>query len=152
MSDKQVIEVNGVKLEIDMRHARKVEEFKIGDNVKVLVKEYGDNYKSHGGVIVGFDQFEKLPTIVICYCELSYSSAEIKFVYINEKSKDVEICHMGEFEKLIDLNSAKEMMAREVAKKETELLDIKRKQQYFIAHYEKTLNGLTLEGKVLDND
>lgn len=152
MSEKKLIEINGVKLEVDMRHARKVDDFKVGDNVKVLVKEYGDNYKSHGGVIVGFDNFENLPTIVICYCELSYSSAEIKFVYLNQKSKDIEICHMGEFEKLIDLNSAKQMMEREVVKKESELLDIKRKQQYFLAHYEKTLSGITFEGKCIPND
>lgn len=142
MSEKTIVEINGIKLEVDLRHAKRIEEFKVGDNVKILIKGYGDDYKSHGGVIVGFDQFENLPTIVICYCEVSYSSAEIKFAYINSKTKDIEICHMGEYEKLIDLDMAKSFMEREVAKKEQEVLDIKRKQQYFLAHYNKTFSSL----------
>lgn len=145
MTDKTIVEINGVKLEIDLHTAKKVDQFRVGDNVKVLIKEYGERYKSCGGVIVGFDQFEKLPTIVICYCDVDYSKAEIKFVYLNEKSEDIQICHMGDYEKLIDLNMAKEMMDREVAKKEQEVLDLKRKQQYFLAHYNKTFNSFTKE-------
>ena len=39
----KTIEINGVKLEIDLRTAKRVDTFKIGDNVKVLKKEYGDD-------------------------------------------------------------------------------------------------------------
>ncbi len=132
MSDKTIIEINGVKLEVDLRQAKKIEDFKIGDNVKILIKEYSDSYKSHPGVIVGFDNFERLPTIVICYCDVSYSKAEIKFVYLNAQSKDVEICHMASHEKATDY------LDREIASKEKDLIDLKHKKEYFITHYERS--------------
>ena len=37
---KRIIEVNGVKLEVDMRYARKIEELRVGSRVKVLIKNY----------------------------------------------------------------------------------------------------------------
>lgn len=135
MSDKQIIEINGVKLEIDMRYAKKIEDYRIGDNVKVLIKKYGDNYESHPGVLIGFDQFEKLPTIIICYCEISYSGAEIKFCYFNSKSSDIEICHMGEHEKTIDKYRVQDMLDMAIIKKQDELDEMKRKKNYFFENY-----------------
>ena len=67
--NKRVVEIGGVKLEVDLRHARVIENFKIGDTVKVLLKKYGDSYESHLGVIVGFDNFKERPTIVIAHVE-----------------------------------------------------------------------------------
>ena len=55
---KRIIEVNGVKMEIDLRNAKVVENYKVGDYVKVLIKEY-NSYKSYIGNIIGFDNFEK---------------------------------------------------------------------------------------------
>src|ERR1700684_4370243 len=109
--ETQIIEINGVKLEIDLRHAKKINNFKIGDNIKVLIKEYSD-YKNYPGAIVGFDQFENLPTIIICYCKIEYSNASINFAYINANSKDIEICHMHETEKLIDKHRIIDMLDR----------------------------------------
>ena len=89
----RIVEIDGIKLEIDLRTAKKIEHFRVGDNVRVLVKGYSDTYKVHAGVIVGFDGFEKLPTICIAYLEVGYNSAEIKFAYINagSESKDSKI-------------------------------------------------------------
>lgn len=135
MTEKTIIEINGVKLEIDLRHAKKIEDYKVGDNVKVLIKQYGDEYKSYPGVLIGFDAFEKLPTIIICYVDIDYSSAVVKFVYFNEKSKDMEICHMGDHEKSIDKQRVEDMLNKEILKKEQELDELKRKQNYFLHHY-----------------
>lgn len=51
---KTIIEVNGVKLEVDLRTARRIDEIRIGDRVKVLIKGYSD-YKVHAGTVIGFE-------------------------------------------------------------------------------------------------
>lgn len=37
---KRIIEINGVKLDVDLSQCKVVENYKVGDAVKVLVKEY----------------------------------------------------------------------------------------------------------------
>jgi hypothetical protein len=46
----RIVEVDGIKLEIDERTARTIESYKVGDPVKVLVKSYGDSYNIYPGV------------------------------------------------------------------------------------------------------
>ena len=36
MDNKKIVEVNGIKLEVDMRYAKRIDEFRVGDTVKVL--------------------------------------------------------------------------------------------------------------------
>jgi hypothetical protein len=48
---KRVIEINGVKMEVDMRYAKRVDELRIGSRVKVLIKEYS-SYKIYLGVSI----------------------------------------------------------------------------------------------------
>ena len=135
MSEFTVIEINGIKMEVDLRHAKKIENYKIGDNIKVLIKGYGDSYTTYPGVIVGFDQFDQLPTINICYVQLEYSSAEVKFISINSKSKDIEIVHMAEHEKVIDRSRALQILDDKVNKAKAEMDDLIRKRNYFIEKY-----------------
>ena len=61
--DKQttIIEVNGIKLEVDLRTAKRVDQLRVGDRVKVLNKAY-DGYEVLPGTVVCFEPFEKLPT------------------------------------------------------------------------------------------
>lgn len=140
--EKQIVEINGIKLEIDMRYAKKIENYKIGDNVKVLIKKYSDNYESYPGVIIGFDQFESLPTITICYVELSYDAADIKFININLKTKDCEIVHLSDHERAIDKKRAIDLLDRMVLKGESDLDELKRKRQYFIDKFNQHFNIL----------
>jgi hypothetical protein len=44
MTEKTIIEVSGVKLEVDLRQARRIEEIRIGDRVKVLTKDYSADW------------------------------------------------------------------------------------------------------------
>ena len=132
--DKTVIEVNGVKLEVDLRTARRVENYSVGDNVKVLVKNYGDSFKSHAGVIVGFDAFEKLPTIVIAYLDGGYE-AQIKFCYFNKETKDVEICPMMTAELAINKELAVASLERQIQQKEAEVATLREKKSYFLDNF-----------------
>jgi hypothetical protein len=62
--DKQttIIEIGGVKLEVDLRSAKRIDELKIGSRVKCLQKPSYGEMKTLPGVIVGFEPFPSLPT------------------------------------------------------------------------------------------
>ena len=128
----RVVEIGGVKMEIDLRSAKVVESFRVGDSVKVLVKSYGESFKSHPGVIIGFDEFKNLPTIVVMYLEMgSYSGDGIKFAYINSTS-EVELCAAAPDDLHYDKSATLNAMDRAISTKERELEDAKLKKQYFI--------------------
>ncbi len=127
---KRIIEVNGVKMEIDLRNAKVVENYKVGDYVKVLIKEY-NSYKSYIGNIIGFDNFEKTPTIVIAYLKNEYSSSTIDFVYYNSTSVDVELTTLNEWDIPLEKSTILENFNKEILKKEQELKEMKKKADVF---------------------
>jgi len=135
--DKQmtVIEVNGVKLEVDLRSAKRIDELKIGSRVKCLIKTYSD-FETRPGVVVGFEPFASRPTIVVAYLETSYSSAGLKFKAFNQDTKDFEIISDVDHNALeIDKGSVIDSFDRDIAKKEIELQEIKDKKAFFLAHF-----------------
>jgi hypothetical protein len=134
--EKRIIEINGIKLEVDLRHARRVDEFRIGDRVKVLIKEY-QSYKSHAGVIVGFDAFEKLPTIIVAYLDIDHNKAELKYVYINASkgNEDVEICATTDSDLPFQKEDVLRRMDREIEKTKNEVADLQQKRDLFLARF-----------------
>lgn len=71
--------------------AIRAEILKVGDPVRVFIKpSYGDA-AVHTGVVVGFEPFKTMPTIIVAYVEVGYAKAEMKMLYYNEGSKDTEI-------------------------------------------------------------
>lgn len=135
----KTIEINGVKLEVDMRTARKVENYKIGDRVKVLVKEYS-SYKPYPGVIVAFDMFEKCPTLTVAYLDIGYSGAELKFAYINggpdEDKAQPELAPYND-DIHVDKADVIDRLDKEINKKQTEIEDLERKKVYFLSNFNK---------------
>jgi len=134
--EKQIVEINGVKFEVDMSKAKIISEFCIGDKVNVLVKDYQEK-KVHPGIIVGFDNFKELPTITIAYLVISYNEASIKFVHFNSESKDVDIAPCRESELIFGYGDIIQKMDREIAAKEKEVEDLLRKKNYFINNFSK---------------
>lgn len=130
--DKQIIEVNGVKMEVDMRHARRVDTFRVGDRVKLLKKKdtYGET-KVYSGVIAGFEQFDSLPTIVIAYVEVDYSGANIKTAYINTENDKYEIVADSDESLPIEKGAVLQKLDREIEKKQDEIRDLELKRDYF---------------------
>lgn len=136
----KVIEIGGIKMEVDMRRAIKVEYYKVGTKVRVLKKtsSYGDaEYKTYGGVIVGFDQFKKQPSILIAYLKTSYGDEEIEFLTFNKNTKDVEICiaenNFIPFQKATIL----EKLNNKIAEAEQHLLEAKEKKEYFVKNFDE---------------
>ena len=137
--NKRIIEIDGVKVEIDLRTAKRVDSFKVGDNIKILDKEY-DTYKVKPGIIVDFAEFQELPTIVIAvFEEGSWSSApNISFIYYNKNtSKKVEIVSCSEDEIKVSKEGVIERFEREIQKKKNEYEDLKNKLEYFKTHFIK---------------
>lgn len=139
MAEKEtkIIEVNGVKLEVDLRTAKKVENFKVGDPVKVLKKEYSDSWKSYYGVIIDFTQFQKRPAIEVLYVKDEYSNADIKFVTITKDTKEIEIAPVNELETQLHRADIIEKMDRKINKAEENVREIKVKKQAFIKYFGK---------------
>lgn len=139
-TDFQTVEINGVKLEVDMRSARKIENYKIGDRVKVLIKEYS-SYKPYPGVIVAFDMFEKCPTITVAYLKNEYSGCTVEFAYITGGSKegDDKQPELAPYNDDIHVNRADviETLNKEIFKKQTEIEDLERKKAYFLKNFNK---------------
>ena len=137
MEEKRIVEIDGVKLEVDLRQATQVEKYKIGDNVKVLIKEYSDKYVSYPGVIVGFDNFKERPTIVIAYIEQKYSEADIKFIFLNKDTEGTEICPMvGNYE-VIEKATVVEQLNSKITQAEAEVAKLKEKRAYFLENFGK---------------
>ncbi len=138
MSERTIIEVNGVKLEVDLRHARRIEEIRIGDRVKVLRTEgYTDkSHKVYAGTVVGFEPFEKLPTVIVAYLQTDWHNVGVQFVYFNAQTKDVEIIKAIDDDQL-DVNKADILakMDREIQRKRDETTDLAARRAYFLAQF-----------------
>lgn len=134
--EKRIIEINGVKLEVDLSTAKRVDEFRVGDPVKVLIKEYNDQYKVYSGVIVGFENFKNRPTITVAYLKVSYDTAEIEFLYYHENCNS-EICHTSYQELPINRSAVLEKLNSEMDKKYEDIRQLKLKKQFFISNFGK---------------
>ena len=135
MSEKTIIEVNGVKLEVDLRHAKRIDTLAVGDRVKVLVKQYSD-YAVHAGTIIGFEPFQNLPTVIVAYLVKDYNSTSIKFLYYNAQSKEVEVIKAIDDDQLdIDKATVLQQFDREMQKKRDELADLEEKRSFFVSNF-----------------
>lgn len=130
MANTQIIEMNGVKLEVDFREAKTIDTVKVGDKVKLLKKNYSDSYTVHAGVIVGFEPFPDKPAIVVAYVEINYSSVDLKVETITVDTKNVQIVKSVDdvpFHK----DDALKLFQRQIATKEAEIETIREKMAYF---------------------
>lgn len=132
----RTIEIEGQKFEVDTRNIKKIDQFRVGDRVKLLQKDYS-GYKSCPGVIVGIDAFQNLPTVVIAYVtgHGGYSDVKIEFCYLNCQSKDVEICPMCEDDILPTRDTIVEQFDRQIGKLLGEIESLKTKKEYFLRRF-----------------
>lgn len=133
-AEMTTIEINGIKMEVDLRQARRIENFRVGDPVKILLT--GSSYSSpevHAGVIVDFEAFEKLPTIVVAYVKMGYGSGGIELAYINEKSADKYELVASSSDNLlaVDRGEVLNHLQRQILAKEAELAELTARRDYF---------------------
>lgn len=143
MEGKRVIEINGVKLEVDLSTAKVIDEYKVGDAVKVLKKKYSD-YKSFPGVIIGFEPFKKLPSIILAYLDVEYGGATVNFAAFNSATEDIEICPaMTPSEIGFEKGRVIELLDREIVKKDQELADAVAKKKFFLSQFGKVFGEIS---------
>ena len=129
-----IIEVNGVRLEVDLRSAKRIDELKVGSRVKCLMKDgySGTEFKTRPGVVVGFEPFKARPTIVVAYVETDWISADLKFRSFNEDTKDFEIVADLDHNALeLDKQTVLDKFDRDIAKKEADLQEVRDKRAFF---------------------
>ena len=134
MENKKVIEINGVKMEVDLRKAKTVSEYKVGDSIKVLMKDYS-GYNVHHGTIIGFTEFENLPTIEILYVKDNYSSADVSFLAFNDKTTDIEIAPCHEYELKFSSGELLGKIDRQIVQKEEEIRNLKSRREAFLRYF-----------------
>lgn len=147
----KIVEINGVKMQIDLRQAKVIDQYKVGDNIKVLVQDYADDFKSYVGTIIGFDEFEHTPTIVIAYLKTDYSGADIKFLYYNSKTKNAEICPLNDWDMPMKKSDIIKEFSNERNKRVQEIADIDKKERVFESlfgkYFEKDAAGMVTNVK-----
>lgn len=145
MEDKRIIEIDGVKIEVDLRSAKRIDTFRIGDNVKVLCKEYNNQFKVKPGIITDFANFKEKPTIVVAvFNEDSWSSTpSIEFIHIWEGMEDkYEIVYASDEDLRLTKDGVIEKFEREIQKKRNEAQDLQNQLDYFKKHFLKTQEDL----------
>lgn len=144
--NKRIVDIDGVKIEVDLRTAKKIDNFKVGDTVKVLDK-CSSSDKIRPGVIVDFAEFRELPTITIAvYIEPYYSSdcPTVKFIYYNKESaKDYDIVPCSVDELKVSRDGVCELFENEIAKKKKNYDDLVNQYEFFKERFLKPITNLT---------
>jgi hypothetical protein len=136
MSEKTIIEIGGVKMEVDLRYAKRIDHITVGSRVKILRKTYADSCEVLHGIVIGFEPFKQLPTIVIAAAKIEYSEAKIEFVYYNTNTKDTEVVVSSDDDSAaIDKANFVQQVDREIAKKQNEINELQNRKAYFLAKF-----------------
>ena len=137
--EKKIIEINGIKLEVDMRTARRIDEFKVGSNVKVLDNR-NDKNEVRAGVITDFANFKDLPTIVVAiYKQGSYwDKPSIEFIDYNANTEGIEIVGVSDEEIIVSKDTIVQKFDDEIIRKRDELNDLIMKRDTFVKYFGKT--------------
>lgn len=136
MSDKKIIEVNGIKLEVDMRYAKRIDEFKVGDTVKVLDNR-NDRNELKSGVITDFANFKELPTIMVAVYKSGdyWSAPTIEFIPYNAETEGIEIVGVSAEEVIVSRETIVQKFNDNIERKRDELNDLIIKRDTFVKYF-----------------
>jgi hypothetical protein len=137
--NKRIVEIDGVKLEVDLRSAKVIDHYKIGDPVRVLhpSSQYSKN-SIKAGVIVGFCEFEKNPAIEILELDENYNGVGFSLVTIvSGEENPIQIAPYDRYSGLVSQSDIVTRFDRKIQEKELELADLKLKKDYFINDFAK---------------
>ena len=132
------VEVQGKKFMVDMAGAKVIDQFKVGDPIKVLVKKYNDEFDAYYGMVIGFDNFENLPTIVIAYFEAKYGGeGELKIVHLNDQAKGIEICHTTPAEAALNPQAVLDKINSTISDHRNKIRELRNKKEFFLNGFAK---------------
>jgi hypothetical protein len=143
--NKRIIEINGIKMEVDLRTAKRIDTFKVGDPVKVLDMSYSTP-QIRAGVIVGFAEFQSLPAIEVMVLTEDYSGVGFAFKTITQKKEgekiEYEIVLYNNYEKIFTRSNVISRFDREIDKKKIEIEELELKKKYFINDFQKAFEQM----------
>ena len=135
--EKRIIEIDGMKVEIDMETARRIDTFHIGDNVRVLDKTSA-NIVVRCGIITAFNAFKDDPCITVAVFKDGdyWSPPSIDFIYIHSgMDEKYEIVLASDDEIRVSGEGVVERFDSVIWKKQKELDDLKAKKEYFETYF-----------------
>lgn len=132
----------------------RVESLRIGDPVKVLQKpaSYSTDMKVYYGVVVAFELFKKLPTLVILYAESGYASCDLKTLYYNEKvaskedAPEIIRCPPSDIQRASVATDFRRSIQVEREKLQAQMRELDFKEKYFVEYF----GSLVGEGNLID--
>lgn len=132
----RTIEVNGVTLEVDMRYAKRIDQFRVGDTVKVLDNR-NDRNEVRTGVITDFANFKELPTIMVAVYKAAdyWSKPTIEFIPYNADTEGIEIVGVSAEEVIVSRETIIQKFDDEIARKRDELNDLIVKRDTFVTYF-----------------
>lgn len=132
----RTIEVNGVKLEVDLRYAKRIDVFKVGDTVKVLDKR-NDKNDLKTGVITDFANFKDLPTMMVAVYKPSdyWSTPTIEFIPYNSETEGIEIIGVSAEEVIVSRETIVQKFDDEIARQRDKLNDLIIKRDTFVKYF-----------------
>ena len=132
----RTIEVNGVKLEVDLRYAKRIDVFKVGDTVKVLDKR-NDKNDLKTGVITDFANFKDLPTMMVAVYKPGdyWSTPTIEFIPYNSETEGIEIVGVSAEEVIVSHETIVQKLDDEIAKQIDKLNDLIIKRDTFVKYF-----------------
>lgn len=138
--NKTIIEINGVKMEVDLRQAKMVHEnIRVGTKVKVLEKSDYQTPTVRPGVVVGFEAFKEIPTIIVAYVKDGWGETNfVNFAYINASEgsrKKWEIVPTMDDEISLSQENVLGGIDREIKKHERNIEDLKARREYFVRNF-----------------
>lgn len=134
--NKRIVEINGVRLEVDLRSAKRIDEFKVGDTVKVLDNR-NDKNDVRTGVITDFANFKELPTIIVAIYKAGdyWSKPTIEFIPYNANTEGIEIVGVSAEEIIVSKETIVHKFDDEISKKRDELNDLIIKRDTFVKYF-----------------
>ena len=134
--DIRIVEINGVKVEVDMRYAKRIDQFRVGDTVKVLDNR-NDRNEIKTGVITDFAMFKELPTIMVAVYKAGdyWSKPTIEFVTYNNNTEGIEIVGVSQEEVIVSRETIVQKFDDEIMKKRSELDDLIIKRDTFVKYF-----------------
>jgi hypothetical protein len=132
----RIVEINGIKMEIDLRQAKIVENYRVGDSVKLLRKRYSD-YEVLPAAIVGFTEFKNLPSIELLAVD---RSGEVSFFVWNEKSEGMEIAPFNKYEMMFDYSDILDKLNKDLEQKKAAVASAEAKRKAFVETFAKVFD------------
>ena len=148
---KRIVEIDGVKIEVDLRNAKVIDTYHVGDPVMVL--HNADQYNEAlicTGVIVSFNEFNGIPAIQVMELNMRSYSDDVGFkivsiVHGDKPKRGISIAPYNRYEGLISKSNVVTKLNRKIAQKELELEELNSQMKYFVDEFSKSFEQIVGE-------